>query len=89
LVRPSSLRLSHGYDDDRLNFVLLCRQTAELDEMLGSLIIRDIGQFDKNAPSISPLRKYNGHDGNVGDVDWHPTEAHTFASVGDDRKLMM
>lgn len=25
----------------------------------------------------------------MGDVDWHATEDYTFASVGDDKKLMM
>ncbi len=55
----------------------------------GTVAHWDVGQYDKTSPTISPLRKYTGHAGYVGDVDWHHTQPHTFASAGDDRRLMM
>lgn len=51
---------------------------------------RDIEQYKKGgAAGIMPLHKYTGHSAYVGDVDWHPEYDYMFASVGDDRKLML
>ncbi|ORY34791.1 WD40-repeat-containing domain protein [Naematelia encephala] len=49
----------------------------------------DIEGYTKSSPSIQPLRKYTGHDGTVGDVDWHPSYDYMFASGGDDKQLML
>jgi histone-binding protein RBBP4 len=49
----------------------------------------DVQQYKKSAASLEPLRKYTGHSAYVGDVDWHAEYDYMFASVGDDRKLMM
>ncbi|KAJ3375848.1 Chromatin assembly complex, subunit 3 [Allomyces arbusculus] len=39
--------------------------------------------------SVCPLRVYRGHSSVVGDVSWCDHEADTFASVGDDRQLLV
>ncbi|KAL7425057.1 Histone acetyltransferase type B subunit 2 [Cryptotrichosporon argae] len=44
---------------------------------------------DKGATGVDPVRKFTGHTAYVGDVDWHPVHDYMFASVGDDRKLMI
>jgi histone-binding protein RBBP4 len=50
---------------------------------------RDVNAYKKDAAGLQPLAKYTGHSAYVGDVDWHPEHDYMFASVGDDRKLMM
>ncbi|RSH93356.1 Histone acetyltransferase type B subunit 2 [Saitozyma podzolica] len=49
----------------------------------------DINAYQKSEPSLQPLRKYTGHSAYVGDVDWHPQYDYMFASVGDDKMLML
>jgi histone-binding protein RBBP4 len=39
--------------------------------------------------SLQPLSTFLGHEGAVGDVAWHASEAATFASVGDDGTLRL
>lgn len=43
--------------------------------------------FAKGQSSINPTNIFRSHTDVVGDVDWHPTKADVFASVGDDRML--
>jgi len=49
----------------------------------------DVNQYSKSNNSIQPLNIYSGHSSVVGDVDWHPTNENMFASVGDDKMLML
>ncbi|KAI5116430.1 hypothetical protein M0805_000209 [Coniferiporia weirii] len=49
----------------------------------------DVNMYSKANSSIEPLAVYSGHTSVVGDVDWHATEEYTFASVGDDKQLMI
>ena len=42
-----------------------------------------------NKQTIEPLRVYTGHTAWVEDVAWSETVDHLFASVGDDKKLMV
>ncbi|WVW86975.1 histone acetyltransferase type B subunit 2 [Kwoniella bestiolae CBS 10118] len=49
----------------------------------------DIQGYQKKDPVLQPLRVYKGHSACVGDVDWHPKNDYMFASVGDDRKIML
>eukprot|EP00873_Tetraselmis_striata_P017230 jgi/Tetstr1/437494/TSEL_026173.t1 len=39
--------------------------------------------------TMDPLAVFKHHDGPVGDVSWHSKDAHTFASVGDDKLLIV
>ena len=45
--------------------------------------------WDTLGGSKTPLSKFHYHSGQVGDVAWHCSQPHTFASVGDDRMLMV
>jgi len=49
----------------------------------------DVNQYTKSNNTIQPLNIYSGHSSVVGDVDWHPTDENVFASVGDDKMLML
>ncbi|OCH88748.1 WD40 repeat-like protein [Obba rivulosa] len=49
----------------------------------------DINSYSKAKPSIEPTTVFKGHTSIVGDVDWHSTQEYTFASVGDDKMLMI
>ncbi|KAJ7431734.1 WD40 repeat-like protein [Mycena galericulata] len=49
----------------------------------------DINSYTKNKLSIEPTNVFKGHTSVVGDVDWHPTKENVFASVGDDKMLMI
>ena len=49
----------------------------------------DIRQFTKTSKTLSPTRVYTAHTGYVEDVAWSELLQPVFASVGDDRKLMM
>ncbi|KAI0334433.1 histone acetyltransferase type B subunit 2 [Cubamyces sp. BRFM 1775] len=49
----------------------------------------DITSYSKSKNVIEPTTVFRGHTSVVGDVDWHATEDYTFASVGDDKKLML
>ncbi|OSD06185.1 histone acetyltransferase type B subunit 2 [Trametes coccinea BRFM310] len=49
----------------------------------------DINSYSKTKNVIEPTTVFRGHTSVVGDVDWHATEDYTFASVGDDKMLML
>ncbi|KAK1217100.1 Histone acetyltransferase type B subunit 2 [Marasmius sp. AFHP31] len=49
----------------------------------------DINAYTKAKTSVEPIAVYKGHTAVVGDVDWHATKENVFASVGDDRMLMI
>ncbi|KAF7337570.1 Histone acetyltransferase type B subunit 2 [Mycena sanguinolenta] len=49
----------------------------------------DVNSYTKAKTSIEPTNVFRGHTSVVGDVDWHPTKENVFASVGDDKMLMM
>ncbi|KAJ9127499.1 Histone acetyltransferase type B subunit 2 [Naganishia onofrii] len=49
----------------------------------------DVNAFSKQKGTIEPLRQYRGHSSVVEDVDWHASDENMFASVGDDKKLMI
>lgn len=42
-----------------------------------------------NEKTLSPTKVYTGHTAWVEDVAWAPLQEMLFASVGDDKKLMM
>lgn len=50
---------------------------------------RDISAYTKSKATMDPYRIYRGHSAVVEDVDWHAENDYMFASVGDDKKLMM
>eukprot|EP00871_Galdieria_phlegrea_P003349 jgi/Galph1/4014/GphlegSOOS_G2705.1 len=43
----------------------------------------------ENDESVNPLSVYTGHNDVVGDVSFHPQNRYLFASVGDDKKIMV
>ncbi|RDX51929.1 histone acetyltransferase type B subunit 2 [Lentinus brumalis] len=49
----------------------------------------DINSYSKANNTIEPTTVFRGHTSVVGDVDWHATEDYTFASVGDDKQLII
>ncbi|KAI0639912.1 histone acetyltransferase type B subunit 2 [Trametes polyzona] len=49
----------------------------------------DINSYSKTKAVIEPTTVFKGHTSVVGDVDWHANEDYTFASVGDDKMLML
>lgn len=57
----------------------------------------DITAYSKENNSLEAVRTFNGHSAVVNvhlvsnrqDVNWHPLHDRLFASVGDDKKLMM
>ncbi|KAI8981164.1 histone acetyltransferase type B subunit 2 [Trametes punicea] len=49
----------------------------------------DVNSYSKAKNVIEPTTVFKGHTSVVGDVDWHATEDYTFASVGDDKMLML
>ncbi|KAJ6601445.1 WD40 repeat-like protein [Mycena vulgaris] len=49
----------------------------------------DINSYTKAKTSIEPTNVFRGHTSVVGDVDWHATKENVFASVGDDKMLMI
>ncbi|TDL20887.1 WD40 repeat-like protein [Rickenella mellea] len=49
----------------------------------------DVNSYSKANTTIEPLAIYEGHTSVVGDVDWHATHENVFASVGDDKMLMI
>ncbi|TFK26744.1 WD40 repeat-like protein [Coprinopsis marcescibilis] len=49
----------------------------------------DVNSYSKAKTSIEPTTVFRGHASVVGDVDWHRSDPHSFASVGDDRMLML
>ncbi|KAF8559916.1 WD40 repeat-like protein [Imleria badia] len=49
----------------------------------------DINSYTKARNTLEPTTIYKGHASVVGDVDWHPTRENVFASVGDDKLLLL
>ncbi|KAI9302439.1 WD40-repeat-containing domain protein [Cunninghamella echinulata] len=49
----------------------------------------DISGTAQENKEIQPLRTYKGHTAGVEDVAWHMRYDHLFASVGDDKRLMI
>ncbi|KAF7797167.1 hypothetical protein EIP86_008359 [Pleurotus ostreatoroseus] len=49
----------------------------------------DVNSYTKEKTTIEPTTVFRGHTSVVGDVDWHSTQDYTFASVGDDKMLMI
>ncbi|KAG5649645.1 hypothetical protein H0H81_002719, partial [Sphagnurus paluster] len=49
----------------------------------------DINSYTKANSTIEPTTVFRGHTSVVGDVDWHATDENIFASVGDDKMLMI
>lgn len=49
----------------------------------------DVNAYTKTKNTIEPTTIFKGHTSVVGDVDWHPMKENVFASVGDDKMLML
>ncbi|SAM02247.1 hypothetical protein [Absidia glauca] len=49
----------------------------------------DINASNQDNKELQPLRVYKGHTAGVEDVAWHSQADHLFASVGDDKRLMI
>lgn len=49
----------------------------------------DINGYSKTNSSLEPLTIYKGHTSVVEDVAWHNLDENIFASVGDDRQLLI
>lgn len=49
----------------------------------------DVQAYTKGDNSMEPLNIYKGHTAIVEDVAWHCLQENIFASVGDDRQLLM
>lgn len=49
----------------------------------------DVNGYSKDSSKLEPLSIFKGHTSVVGDVDWHARNENVFASVGDDKNLMM
>ncbi|KAG1886065.1 WD40-repeat-containing domain protein [Suillus subluteus] len=49
----------------------------------------DINSYTKGTSTIEPTTVFKGHNSVVGDVDWHATQEKVFASVGDDKMLLI
>lgn len=50
---------------------------------------RDIKGYSKLNSVLEPVRIYRGHSSVVEDVAWHTDSDSIFASVGDDKMLML
>lgn len=49
----------------------------------------DVTSYSKTKSTLEPTTTFRGHTSVVGDVDWHPAKDNEFASVGDDKMLMI
>ncbi|KAI9152510.1 Histone acetyltransferase type B subunit 2 [Blastocladiella emersonii ATCC 22665] len=49
----------------------------------------DVQQVTKDQGALDPFRVYRGHATVVSDVAWHKRHENIFASVGDDRRLLV
>ncbi|KAI9600927.1 hypothetical protein H4Q26_000721 [Puccinia striiformis f. sp. tritici PST-130] len=49
----------------------------------------DINSYTKGNPVIEPYRVYKGHSAIVSDVSWHSSHGNLFASVSDDKQLLI
>ncbi len=50
---------------------------------------RDINGYKKGDHSLDPVTIYKGHSSIVEDVAWHTHSKEIFASVGDDKQLLL
>jgi hypothetical protein len=51
--------------------------------------LRDLQAYKKGEVEMEPLTVFKGHSSVVGDVAWHNLQEHIFASVGDDRMMLV
>ena len=49
----------------------------------------DINKYDKSNNELAPMALFKGHSAIVEDVAWHNFSDNVFASVGDDRQMLM
>ena len=49
----------------------------------------DLQGYKKGDANLAPLATYRGHSAVVGDVAWHNLQDSIFASVGDDRMMLV
>ena len=49
----------------------------------------DIKAYSKSNSVLEPVRIYRGHSSVVEDIAWHTENDNVFASVGDDKQLMV
>ncbi|KAJ8515438.1 hypothetical protein ONZ45_g7158 [Pleurotus djamor] len=49
----------------------------------------DVNSYTKAKTSIEPTNVFRGHTSVVGDVDWNSKQENVFASVGDDKMLLI
>lgn len=49
----------------------------------------DISAYKKGETTMDPVTTYHGHSSVVEDVAWHNLKETLFASVGDDRSMLM
>ncbi|KAJ2920616.1 hypothetical protein H1R20_g16479, partial [Candolleomyces eurysporus] len=49
----------------------------------------DVNAYSKAKSTLEPTTVFRGHSSVVGDVDWHRSHDNVFASVGDDKMLML
>lgn len=49
----------------------------------------DLNAYQKESKNLNPVRTYRGHSAIVEDVAWHNHHEHLFASVGDDRQMLL
>lgn len=54
-----------------------------------TVCIWDLNSYTKGNITIEPTTVYRGHSSVVGDVDWNHQNENIFASVGDDKTLMI
>lgn len=52
-------------------------------------LCRDINGYKKGDNSLDPVTIYKGHSSIVEDVAWHTHSKEVFASVGDDKQLLL
>lgn len=67
---------------------IICHWYA-LSQLLHDNKSRDVEGMTKESRTLDPFRSYTGHTAWVEDVQWHPMHDTLFASVGDDKQLMM
>lgn len=49
----------------------------------------DVNAYQKDKTVLEPVQTYRGHSSIVEDVAWHNFHEHLFASVGDDRQMLL
>ena len=66
----------------------------KLGDILGAsedstVCLWDVMSYSKANTTVQPLTIFHGHNSVVGDVDWHSSQESVFASVGDDKLLIL